>query len=438
MAPDETMFRALAEHAVSPFVLIDPNGRIRWAGESIVELLGVPAAQVIGTNMADWLAAHSLADAVEAFTEMARPGMTVDGRWEGAGLMVDVVRSDGSVVTVEVSAASPVRTGIDGYVIQLRRASHARALRDALAAMAAGQPLPEVLAFVVEALEHEVAGVHAQVVMVRDTELTVVGHPAVDPGLGGESAPWREALRRGRPMLVDDLGTFPEPVRAAAAATGYRGCWMSPVPGGGEVLVVWLTAEAPPLSGYLQRLLGRAGDLVRLAVGWDRSRQALHWAATHDQLTGLANRSSFFSRLSVVAADATSGSAAVMYLDLDDFKPVNDRHGHLVGDRVLATIAGRLRAAVRPGDTVARLGGDEFGILVERLSSPADAEVLAERLVATVSEPLRVGDVEVAVSPSVGIAMVAAGEDPEVTVARADSALAAVKAAGKRSWRLAG
>jgi diguanylate cyclase (GGDEF)-like protein len=127
----------------------------------------------------------------------------------------------------------------------------------------------------------------------------------------------------------------------------------------------------------------------------------------------------------------------VLYLDLDDFKPVNDQHGHTLGDSVLVEVAARLRAVVRPTDLVARLGGDEFAVLCPGVEHLADAEQLAHRLVAEVSLPMEVAGVEVHVGLSVGIAALEDDEDVERVLSRADDALRAAKRDGKAGWQLA-
>ncbi len=156
--------------------------------------------------------------------------------------------------------------------------------------------------------------------------------------------------------------------------------------------------------------------------------------AVRDPLTGLANRKLLEERLrAVLARDGRTGhSTGVLFLDLDDFKGVNDRLGHLVGDAVLRALAERLTAAVRPSDTVARLGGDEFVILVED-AQPEDVEALATRLGEAVAEPLHLGEHLINVGVSIGSAVSAAGQDDSSTLlGKADRGMYATKRARQR------
>jgi diguanylate cyclase (GGDEF)-like protein/PAS domain S-box-containing protein len=161
--------------------------------------------------------------------------------------------------------------------------------------------------------------------------------------------------------------------------------------------------------------------------------------ATHDPLTGLANRQLFDELLvrSVYRTDRTRAAAAVLYVDLDGFKDVNDLFGHQAGDRVLAETARRLEAVVRPGDVVARLGGDEFAVLCENLTTPADAERIAGRIVDALRRPIPVASGVSQISASVGVAIATPGESAGSVVSRADQAMYEAKRAGKANYMVA-
>jgi diguanylate cyclase (GGDEF)-like protein/PAS domain S-box-containing protein len=161
--------------------------------------------------------------------------------------------------------------------------------------------------------------------------------------------------------------------------------------------------------------------------------QTLAHQAQHDDLTGLPNRVLLQDRLSQALAQLDRGyKGALLYVDLDHFKPINDTHGHPVGDRVLQEIATRLRGGVREDDTVSRQGGDEFVLLLVRLADPRDAARVAEKLIAAVEQPIHVDGHELVVSASIGIALFPQdGRDSRTLTKQADAALYHAKQAGR-------
>ena len=167
-----------------------------------------------------------------------------------------------------------------------------------------------------------------------------------------------------------------------------------------------------------------------------RALEKLEDLALHDMLTGLSNRSHLHDRLAIAIAGARSDGdlLGVAYVDLDDFKPVNDRYGHAVGDEVLVEVARRLHQAAREHDTVARLGGDEFVIALPRLSDESELEGVAARVVALLGEPILADGHVVNIRACVGLAMFADDDDPQSLIVKADCAMYAAKHDAERHW----
>lgn len=183
-------------------------------------------------------------------------------------------------------------------------------------------------------------------------------------------------------------------------------------------------------SGFDARQLCRAIDL---AVERGHARGRLLGRALRDPLTGLANRAQFEESLTRAAARAgRSGSLmALLYLDLDGFKPVNDTFGHDAGDALLKVVSARFSAQVRAGDTLARMGGDEFAVILENLPSVEAAATVARKLVRALEAPVLIGDESVQVTCSVGIAFRPAdGIESAELMRAADSAMYAAKRHG--------
>jgi len=160
--------------------------------------------------------------------------------------------------------------------------------------------------------------------------------------------------------------------------------------------------------------------------------EELRHQAFHDALTGLGNRALFRDRLEHALArqQRSRAALAVLSIDLDDFKAVNDAHGHVAGDRLLTEIGERLRGAVRPEDTAARMGGDEFSLLLEGVDG-TEASAVADRVLLALRQPLLIEGTDTAVSASVGIAIAHGKLDATALLQRADVAMYEAKSAGK-------
>jgi diguanylate cyclase (GGDEF)-like protein/PAS domain S-box-containing protein len=161
--------------------------------------------------------------------------------------------------------------------------------------------------------------------------------------------------------------------------------------------------------------------------------EALQELAQHDELTGLVNRHEVFRQIerSISGPARTGTRLAMLFCDLDGFKDVNDRLGHIAGDELLRAVARRLQRAVRSGDVVARIGGDELLVVLNGVRDLDDAVSIAEKLRAEVRRPTPVSGGMVTVSASVGVAMAEAGEGIDDIVARADAAMYDAKRSGK-------
>jgi len=173
--------------------------------------------------------------------------------------------------------------------------------------------------------------------------------------------------------------------------------------------------------------------IAALAIMDGRTKSDLRWAAAHDPLTLLINRAEFGRRLE--AMDGTD--AALMYIDLDDFKPINDVHGHAVGDAVLIEVAARIRETVGAAGVVGRLGGDEFAIACSGMSDVNVGSAMASRVVDAIREPIVTGGVALSVGASIGVAIGRHPLVPSTLIKRADEALLEAKQGGKNNVKFA-
>jgi diguanylate cyclase (GGDEF)-like protein len=234
---------------------------------------------------------------------------------------------------------------------------------------------------------------------------------------------------------LDDLDTMSARLKAAmtGAEPSYHaefrirkrsGAWL------------WLRARGRVVErdsgGRALRLAGTYADINEHKSAEERLRRL----AEFDMLTDLPNRAQFCDRLQQAMARASRDRAmALLFLDIDHFKAVNDMFGHEAGDQLLKTFAGRMREAVRLSDTVARLGGDEFTIILEGLGDLVDAKELATKLVKSLSRPVALAGKLREITVSIGVAM-SFGDDTDDTavLARADAALYEAKRRGRNGY----
>jgi diguanylate cyclase (GGDEF)-like protein/PAS domain S-box-containing protein len=179
--------------------------------------------------------------------------------------------------------------------------------------------------------------------------------------------------------------------------------------------------------------------LIRDITERKAAEQQIEYQAYHDALTGLANRRLFQEHLSLALALAQrrEKAVAVLFLDIDHFKVVNDSLGHSVGDDLLQEVARRLKNAVREGDTVARVGGDEFTIVLQELSEPQDAAIVAQKVLRTVAAPMDLNGQRLFVTTSIGITLFPSdGDDAETLLKNADAAMYRAKAEGRNTYQM--
>lgn len=435
------MFQRIVETSRYLYVVLDRDWRISYASSVCYDLLGYTPDEMIGLGPElmhpddQEIALGALAQLVENANGRLGVGIPLSGR---------IAAKDGTYRHFEIGAQVQLDDPDVGGVILRLQPIEGQAFTDrALEALVAGTELDEVLSLLAEAVSAEVSPALASIAYDwedgRFLHLVSAGLP---PLLSGgepvvEGAPWSTVADRSEPYGVP-FDALPASLRAAADEAGLRTCWIVPVSVAGQrtaSVIVWRPEDDSPWVSHLVAL-GRVGQLVTLAFQHRHDAALLVHAAMHDGLTGVANRTQFFQRLAEVLA-GPAVDMGVLYVDLDDFKPVNDDHGHSTGDEVLRVVTDRIEASVRPGDLVARLGGDEFAVLCVGVRADDELIAIAERLVKTIGEPVTVDGTEVRVAASVGISFSLAGDPDGTLLERADTALRSAKAAGKGQWWLA-
>ncbi len=245
------------------------------------------------------------------------------------------------------------------------------------------------------------------------------------------------ALKRSEPVLLKepakDLSGLPWAGR-------YRSLVAAPVPAeGGPRGLICALAEAPGAFGPEEtRFLGAAASMVSAALHRLDSEARLAYLAQFDPLTGLPNRTLLADRfnLMIVQARRRGASLGVLFIDLDDFKMVNDTQGHAAGDELLKETATRLQSAVRDGDTVARISGDEFAVILSDLARPDDAALVAQKILGRLAMAFHIRGHEAMITASIGIATFPAdGDNAEALLGAADAAMYRAKQSGRNAFQ---
>jgi diguanylate cyclase (GGDEF)-like protein/PAS domain S-box-containing protein len=420
---DGARFRSLMHNAAMLTMLVDASGVVQSSSAAVARLLGHDQAWLEGRAIEDVVESSDVERWSEALEEVCGDGVKT-----GSSVTIDLVfaRYDGSTapfaITIKNLLDDPTVSGlvVSGHDISDRLAVES-ALRDSNSALEA------------------------------TLESTADGILVVN--MSGRIISFNRRLA--------DLWRLPDDV-LAARDVGAALAHVLPQLKDGEAirdrLSELLLADPDAQTGdILEFHDGRLfepnsspqyvdGEVVGRVwsfrdVTLDRTLRAeLTRQAFHDALTGLANQSLFRDRVEHALAriERTGGSVAVLFIDLDDFKTVNDSLGHLVGDELLVAMSSRLLMCLRSNDTAARLGGDEFAVLIEDLEDEMQATSVAERIVAVLGEPVMLDSRQVAVSASIGIAFgrPEIGLDGSALLRNADLAMYTAKGQGKSCYRV--
>lgn len=346
------------------------------------ELVGWRSGELLGRSSLELIHPDDQTRGIDNWiAALASPG--VPHRWRGRYL-----RSDGSWIWLEITNTSRLNERGGAVFSELVDVS------DEMAAHEAVQQREELLRRVAEALPLGLmwVDVDRRILYANEQLEAITGTGEADDPL--------DRLAHVVDADVDAVGAAFDAALIHARDVNIE--IHLDVPGAARTTVCTLTLR--PLTGADDAV---TGAIVCLADVTDTVllRRELEWRATFDDLTGCFNRASIIARLdAAVGADRSEGlGTAVLFMDLDDYKQINDRLGHDAGDELLRVVAERLRHAVRPQDEVGRLGGDEFVVVCAGLADRGEAERVAQRVLDVVSEPVRLGEALVTTSVSVGV-----------------------------------
>lgn len=438
-------------------VMVDAGGTISYVNPAFAAMVGHAPEEIVGTIVGRYFSPASL----KVGARVMRQLQTTND--DDIPFDLDLVRPDGSVVPVEVGGHPyfdhPTHPGLH---LRIRPATRERWMERFLTELVSGASLDDCLAHLARASDAAIPGGASAILYCWDgTSFGAVTSPTVADGLWAEGSrglglepatesgseelehsplPWRRAMATGIPEY-GPVDVLPAGYRDAARREGYHSCWAFPVmvppgPTPSAAIVVWRDHGVEPLLGHTLAVT-KLGDGVALAIERDHSRRRLVRAATHDPLTDLLNREELMSRLSVALGNDEALPVAVLYLDLDRFKPVNDEYGHRFGDDLLARVGRRLKDVLRAEDDIARVGGDEFVVVCRAVGHVDRAVAVADSLLVAVQRPFVVHGTTVAVGASIGLAMAPRhGRRPVELIDAADRGLYDAKRSGRGRTRM--
>ena len=413
----ERRFRALVESAADAIVLSDQDGTIVSWNQAAREMFGYSTAEIVGQPLASLIPERFRKTHLSAFVRDVddddSASYTVARRLSLYGLT-----KEGREFPVELSVASWVTHGRRYFSAILRDVSAGRQAEAELALLgsavanvresivvstAGGSGLGPTMLYVNPAFTEMTGYTESQVL---GRSFGILTGPKTDSAILERL---HRHLQRGEPITVE--------------LTAYRR-------DGSEFLMEWHASPIQPESGKVRHFVSVQRDVTD-----ERIAEAALRRADRDPLTGLANRDVLVKRLRRAierTGDRIDYRYALLFLDLDGFKTVNDSHGHIAGDQILASAARRIERSVRPGDTVARFGGDEFVVLLEYVSDLQDVMTVAERIQAHLSVPFVVQGHELLAPASIGIALSDSGySEPDDVIRDADEAMYRAKQEGR-------
>ena len=416
---------AILDAALDPVITIDHLGRVLEFNHAAEEVFGYARADVVGAEIADLIVPPAYREAHrEALARWTADGPSAgSGAFLGRRVEVEALRANGDVFPAELAISRVELPGPPMFTACIRDLTESKASEDRLRSAefryrALVEQLP--LAVYVDRLD--------------ETSSNIYSSPQIESMLGFSPEEWATDDELFLSLLHPEDREQVLAAHARTHATGeplqieYRFRTR-------DGRVVWVqdearVIEAPDGTRVLQ------GYLLDVTARREAEDQLRH-QAFHDALTGLANRALFSDRVehALVRRAEAHGDVAVLILDLDDFKAINDSLGHAAGDTLLREVGTRLRAVLTASHTVARIGGDEFAILVEDPSGLAEAVGLAGRLLSQLQLPFQLDGREVFVTPSIGIAV---GRDHESLLRSADVALYRAKTAGGAQYAVYG
>jgi len=431
----DTLSPKLVDLLLDPVFVVDEAGRFIYASAACQQLLGFAPGELVGRDMIELVHPHDRERTLAAAQRVMQGDSHVnfENRY---------IHRDGHVVHIMWSARwleqDRVRIAVARDVTRLKRSEAARGALYRISEAAHSANGVAALCSVIHRVVGELMPADSFYVVLYDDVNDTLSYPyfADESGVAHEpeqlppGTAIESVIRSGRALLEKGRGAVSE----TAGAPGPGPDWLGvPLLAGGRVTGAVVVQSRSGIQRYTEEdrdLLQFVSTQIATAIERRQAADRMRHMAHYDALTGLTNRPLFYDRFDVALRRARRDGerVGVLYLDLDDFKSVNDSRGHEAGDRLLCQVARRLAGCVRETDTVARMGGDEFTVLLTNIAGEDAVNVVVENIVKSVSAPFTLNNEAVTISVSIGAAVFPDdGEDAEALLHSADAGMYGMK-----------
>jgi len=459
----EERYRAVAEAASDAIITIDESNRIVYANPSVKAIFGYRPSELLDQPLTVLIPDCLWRGRKEAL--MQQQGAAGDGglpvpRPE-TRLETQAVHKNGQAMLLEISigqfhfSGNYFFTAIARDITERKKAEALQLGQNELLEMIAmGAPIEAIFDKLIRLVESQIPAMIGSVLLLSNDGVHVrhgsapnlpsgyveaINGAAIGPQAGSCGA----AMYRGESVIVTDIAKDPlwDDYRSIAALYGLRACWSTPIfSSQGTILGSFAMYYREPRSPQQDdlRLADMASHMASIAIERHQAERRISHIAHHDALTGLPNRLLLYSSLAQAIANARRHGEmmALLFIDLDDFKRINDSLGHHVGDLLLQTAAQRLQACIRQGDILARLGGDEFVLVLSSLGQGGEAALVADKVLKALDSTFDVEGHELHVGGSIGISVYPAdGQDAETLMRSADTAMYHAKGNGRGNYQ---
>ena len=423
------------DHLLDAICVVDEGGRFIFVSAACERIFGYTPEEMIGKVMLEMVVPADRARTLQAANEIisGHPTLDFENRY---------IRKDGRVVHIMWSArwseADQMRVAVARDITERKQAESMQAALYAISEAAhTAEDLLSLFQLIHQIIGKLLSATHFSVAM-YDENNDQLSFPYYTCGYDeaselqqtAVSTLYAEVIRTRQPLLLgpESLASLPEELRSVNASNMM--CWLV-VPlnshkGTIGALILKSNSDGARYTEKDKELLQFVSTQVATAIERKQLHARLKHMAQYDGLTGLPNRGLLYDRLKMALARTRreQGQMSLLYLDLNNFKQVNDTLGHVAGDELLQVIANRLQQCVRDLDTVARMGGDEFVVLLENIELPGHASNVAKKIRSAISQPIQIEGRSLCILPSIGIALYPDhGEEAHQLLRHADEAM---------------